>query len=163
MACLWVLGEIDNVSTEINVGPRLLHGVGCTNGVLAETRSGRVRWPLVHPTRPTARMLCEDNNAYVWQADHLFVHRRLGAILHRQRTEAWSNIDIHEGWSGGVRGAGGLNGGTGRCSPHASTPGAQIRLPVSMNARWRRQILRGSRTVLVGFSRPNIVPRRYRT
>ena len=86
-------------------------GAGCTDRVLASSRSGRVRWVLVHPTRSGVGMHCEDNGAYIWQTDHFFVHAGLGAILHRQRTESRSYCDIYEGWSGGVRGEEGLKGG----------------------------------------------------
>lgn len=87
---------------------------GHTNRVLAHSWSGRVRWLLVHPTRPDVGMLGEDSSTYAWQADHLFFHKGLGAILHRQRPEARSYGDIHAGWSGGFRGEEGLKGG-GRC------------------------------------------------
>ena len=84
---------------------------GHTNIVLVHSRSVRVRWLLVHPTRPDVGLLGEDSSAYAWQADHLFFHKGLGEILHRQRAGARSYGDIHAGWSCGFRGEEGLKGG----------------------------------------------------
>ena len=98
--------------THAYLGGELLGvGAGCTNRVLAHSRSGSLRWMLVHPRRTDAALLGEDSNTYFWQADVLQFHRWLEAILHRKRTESRRHTGIHEGWSGGVQGEEGVNGG----------------------------------------------------
>ena len=79
---------------------------GCPNGVLAHSRSGGVRWRLLHPTRTAAAIDREDSYAHVRQADILLVHKGLGKLLCRQQTEARRHGGIHEGRTRRIRGAG---------------------------------------------------------
>lgn len=85
-------------------------GAGCTNGILAGSRKGAIRWMVVHATRPEGVMLREDRHEYLWKANDLLNHEGLGAILHTQRTEDLGQGDIHADRSYGIRGGEGVKG-----------------------------------------------------
>ena len=97
--------------------PSMVVGVGCPNGVLAGSRTGGVRWMVVHATRPEVAMLREDRHEYLWKANDLLFYEGLGAILHTQRTEDLGQGDIHADRSKGIQGGEGVKG---RCSAGAA-------------------------------------------
>lgn len=57
---------------------------------------------MVHPQRTDVAVDGEKCDVHIREANVLFVHARLGGLLHRQQTEVGRLAGVHEGWTSRV-------------------------------------------------------------